>query len=107
MSDLIRPGPEESAGPPRTRPGGVVAPVLDPADYADDMAGFEMTEEQEREFLETLWAIMRSFAEMGFTVDVCGQLFGEFNDAAEAGVDLERSTKTEMPSVQAGNESAP
>lgn len=83
------------------------APHLDPADYSEDMAGFDMTEEQKREFLEILWSIMRSFAEMGFTVDLCGQLFGGFNEAA--GLESDRvesngSTKSEKP---AGKESSP
>lgn len=33
--------------------------------------------DQQRELLETLWSIMRSFVELGFTVDVCGQVFGD------------------------------
>lgn len=57
-------------------------PELVAEDYLGDMDGMEMTEEQKREFLETLWSIMRAFAELGFEYDVCGQLFGEFNEAA-------------------------
>lgn len=76
-------------------------PALDPADYADDMAAFDMTEEQKREFLEALWSIMRSLAELGIKYDVCGQLFGEFNQAAGSGpnnVNLDHSTNTEKQS---------
>lgn len=81
-------------------------PLLDPADYASDMAAFDMSDEQEREFLETLWSIMRSFAEMGFTVDVCGQLFDDFNKATGPGVESARPNTTEKHAVQAGKESS-
>lgn len=83
-------------------------PQLDPADFADDLAEFLLTEEQERAFLETLWSIMRRFAEMGVSVDLCGQLFGEFNEAAETApivVESGHSTKLEKPSGPAGKES--
>lgn len=83
------------------------APLLDPTDYAEDMEAFDMTDEQKQEFLEILWSIMRSFAEMGFTVDLCGQLFSGFNEAARLdsdGVESEDSTKSEKP---AGKESSP
>ena len=58
-------------------------PELVAEDYLGEMDGMDMTEQQKREFLETLWSIMRTFAELGFEYDVCGQLFGEFNEAAE------------------------
>ena len=85
-------------------------PALDPADYAEDMAAFDMSEDQKREFLETLWSIMRAFAEMGFSVDLCGQLFAGFNEAAGAerdGVEFDHSTQKEKPSAKAGKESSP
>ena len=58
-------------------------PELDPTDYEEEMADFTLSEDQEGEFLTVMWSIMRSMAEMGFSIDVCGQLFGEFNDAAQ------------------------
>lgn len=53
---------------------------LDPGRYLGEMDHFEMSEAQKVELLETLWSIMRSFVELGFTVDICGQLFGSESD---------------------------
>jgi hypothetical protein len=82
-------------------------PHLDPQDYLADLADMELTEEQAREFLETLWYIMGHFARAGFSsVDVCGLIFGEFNQAAGDGagdVTLDHSTSTEMPSRHPGD----
>ena len=41
------------------------------APYLDDM---QLTDQQKREFLITLYSIMRSFVELGFSVDLCAQL---------------------------------
>ncbi|MBI1290180.1 hypothetical protein GC173_02905 [bacterium] len=81
------------------------APALDLSDYAADMAEFDMTEDQKREFLEILWSIMGHFARLGFSVDVCGLIFGEFNEAsAPAGNDgnLEPHSKPENASQSNG-----
>ncbi len=48
---------------------------LDAANYRADVEEFEMTEAQKVELLETLWAIMRSFVELGFSVKICEQIF--------------------------------
>lgn len=58
------------------------APQLDPDDYREDIADLGMTEEQEAEFLHTLWAIMGHFARLGYSVDLCGLIFAEFNEAS-------------------------
>lgn len=42
--------------------------------YAGELNDLDITEEQKRELLETLWSIMRSFVEMGFSVDICAAL---------------------------------
>ena len=108
MNRHIQSGPEkahESGG--QQSPA---SPELDMSEYADDMVDFDMTEDQKREFLETLWSIMRAFAEMGIQYDVCGQLFGDFNDAAGSnahGVNLDHSTNTEKQLDQSGKESSP
>lgn len=52
--------------------------------YRSYLAEFSLTEEQERELLETLWSIMRMFVETGFSVEHCGQLLDEFNDLANS-----------------------
>ncbi|BBK42780.1 hypothetical protein STVA_28000 [Allostella vacuolata] len=78
--------------------GAAVPPALelDVERYRGDLAGFDLNEDQQRELLETLWSIMRSFVELGFTVDVCGQVFG---DEAGGGGDAVESaiTTSETP----------
>lgn len=57
---------------------------IDLNQYRADLAEFALTEDQERELLETLWTIMSSFVDLGFSVDVCGLLFDEFNHVSAA-----------------------
>ena len=71
------------------------APTLDPEEYRADLASLDLSEEQETEFLETLWSIMGHFARMGFSVDVCGLIFEEFNEASDPAV----GTGNLMPST--------
>ena len=52
-------------------------PAFDAAKYRTHLASLALTDEQERELLETLWSIMYSFVELGFRVDVCSALFDE------------------------------
>lgn len=69
--------------------GGSPAPELDPADYLADMEGFDLTEAQKIELLETLWSIMRAFVEMGVDIgetDPCGQIFGSVAPDSVGGV---------------------
>jgi hypothetical protein len=49
---------------------------LDHEKYMDDLAEFDMTDAQKRELLETLWAIMRHFVELGFSGNVLEPIFG-------------------------------
>lgn len=68
---------------------GRSAPEMDPADYLGDMEGFDLTEAQKIELLETLWSIMRTFVEMGVDIedaDPCGQIFGSFVPDSVEGV---------------------
>lgn len=79
------------------------APTLDPEEYRADLASLDLSEEQETEFLETLWSIMGHFARMGFSVDVCGLIFEEFNEAsalAPGDGKLASSIKEETPAEQ-------
>lgn len=74
---------------------------VDLARYRADLVELRLSDEQERDLLETLWSIMSSFVEMGFSVDICGLLFEEFNDAsvADSGrVRLLSSPSMETPS---------
>ena len=49
--------------------------AFDPARYASEVAAFDLTDAQRHELLSTLWSIMRSFVDLGFTVDVCAAVF--------------------------------
>lgn len=57
---------------------------LDLGKYRAELADLRLTEEQETELLTTLWSIMSAFVELGFSVDVCAQLTGKFNEVSEA-----------------------
>ncbi len=86
---------------------------LDPADYLEDLADIDMTEDQKHELLIILHDILSHFVQMGFDLkdtDVCGQLFGDFMDAASGGPDgLESvaSTTSEAPADQTKEEDFP
>ena len=51
-------------------------PAFDAARYRSEVEGFGLTDDQERELLETIWSIMVSFVDLGFRVDVCSDLLG-------------------------------
>ncbi len=50
---------------------------FDPDKYRSEVEQFDITEAQKQELLTTLWSIMRSFVELGFSVDVCAALLDE------------------------------
>lgn len=82
---------------------------MDPAEYMDDLEGFDMTEAQKIELLQTLWSIMGAFVELGFTTNICEQLFedsGLLPTAAPEDVESKASTKTEKPARGAQKESS-
>lgn len=62
-------------------------PCPDIAKYAGELGDLDITEDQKRELLETLWSIMRSFVEMGFDVDICAALIDGGTDADSAEVE--------------------
>ena len=43
--------------------------LFDIEKYRQDLEGFDLTDEQARELLQTLWSIMTTFVELGFGVD--------------------------------------
>lgn len=45
------------------------APPFDAEEYLPDLAGLDLTEDQARELLGTLWGIMKAFVELGFGLD--------------------------------------
>ena len=60
-----------------TEQTGLPALRFDPGRYAAELALFDLTDAQKHELLLTLWSIMRSFVELGFTMDVCGALWDD------------------------------
>lgn len=50
---------------------------IDPARYAEHIEHFDMTEAQKAELLQCLFVIVRGFVEMGFTGNICEQIFGD------------------------------
>jgi len=73
---------------------------LDASKYNAELEDFDMTEDQKRELLETLWSIMRSFVELGFSVDVCGELMQsdrEISFPGPAAIKCLTATATETP----------
>ena len=94
-----------AADPADTAPAA--APfALDVAEYRDDLAEFNLTEDQQRVFLETLWSILSTFVDYGFRVDVCSILFRDFQDVSRGGeieVGSLPSSATGANAIQKGN----
>lgn len=64
--------------------------ALDPDKYRAQIDAFNISEDQKRELLETLWSIMRLFVELGYSVEVGGTaLLAAFNDVASCDDDGE------------------
>ncbi len=77
----------------------VAAPAFDPSEYLEDIAEFDLTEEQGRALIEAVWSLIGMGARLSFNLDVCGLLFGELEEAlAESadGATLVPSENTEM-----------
>ncbi|MCK4207539.1 hypothetical protein J3U99_22535 [Brucella pituitosa] len=56
---------------------------LDAGKYWQQVEDLDMSDEQRRELLETLWSIMRSFVELGFSADICAQLLQGFDSDSD------------------------
>lgn len=56
--------PSRAAFPAYTSP-----PAFDPDKYRIYLENSELTEDQQREYLEILWSIMMTFVELGFGLD--------------------------------------
>lgn len=50
---------------------------IDPANYMEHVDHLDMTEAQKVELLRCLVIIVRGFVEMGFTGNICEQIFGD------------------------------
>lgn len=81
MSNRDAPTLEAWAGTRDISPSGF---ELEPEEYMSGLDGLDITTAQKAELLQAMWSIMRSFVDLGFRVDVCGQLFEEFAIAANA-----------------------
>lgn len=85
-------------------------PEIDPADYLADLDGLDMDEAAKIELLTILRDILSHFVQTGIDlkkVDVCGQLFGDFTDAAADradGVESNDFTEPETPADQTNDE---
>jgi len=63
------------------------APEFDAAKYLSEIDGLDLSGAQKIELLQTLFSIMETFVHLGFdvgAVDVCGQVFQDFNKAANS-----------------------
>lgn len=59
-----------------------VAPDFDAERYAPLVSGFDMTEAQRIELLQSLFIIVHGFVELGFTGNICEQIFGDSENAS-------------------------
>ncbi|WAP67688.1 hypothetical protein [Jiella pelagia] len=73
---------------------------LDADAYMSELDGFDMTEAQKRELLQTLWSIMRSFVDLGFEVDICAAVFGDNYLLPEADSPSVDSSHTHKPETR-------
>ncbi len=48
---------------------------LDHEKYLAELGAFDLTEQQKRELLETLWKIMSAFVDLGLSANICEQVF--------------------------------
>ncbi|MEW8052896.1 MAG: hypothetical protein AB2809_21275 [Candidatus Thiodiazotropha sp.] len=69
------PNPEAHDSPPKTKIEAVPPLQLDPEEYRDYLAAFDLTETQQNELLETLLHILRTFVEIGFGLDPVQNIF--------------------------------
>lgn len=87
-------------------PVPATTPALDIEVYRGELAGLNLTPEQENGFLTTLWSILATFVHLGVDVglaDPCGQLTATFETAAAdrtEGVDSDGATAPETPNQQ-------
>lgn len=88
------------AEPDSLKHSGVKAPlVLDPDEYRQDIAKFNLTKEQENILLRSLWDTMQGFVMLGFGVDstqiILQSIVNEFASEAGDTLILEEPRKTE------------
>jgi hypothetical protein len=102
-------GPD--AGDKPLSSANATSPDIDVSAYLSDLDGLDLDGAAKFELLTILHDIMSHFVQMGFDlkdVDVCGQLFGDFTDAASGGLDgVESSafTARETPDAKTDEDS--
>lgn len=102
---------ELTHGPPLSGKGeeGALAPLAcEPQDYMNELAEFEMSDEQKTELLQTLWNIMATMVDIGWGVDTVQLFLPEIFDKAATDFDgdsekLLDSKDTEKKEVKGGN----
>jgi len=58
--------------------------IIDPSVYMDDLAAFDISEEEKIAFLETLCVIMKTFVDIGWGVDSVQRVFPALFERQEA-----------------------
>ncbi|MEO0613723.1 MAG: hypothetical protein AAFY83_10445 [Pseudomonadota bacterium] len=85
---------------------------LDIEKYISQVEDFDLTEQQKREFLETLWAIMVSFVDLGFGIhpvqEVCGKLLeNSANPALTAPIEVQSLQSIITEHITVSNDTLP
>ena len=62
---------------------GVNIMKCNPDDYREDLACFELSQEQEDELILTLWEIARMFVEMSYGISPINNIFSSLVDKAD------------------------
>lgn len=80
---------------------------LDPSDFVSELDSFDLSEDQKKELLLTLWNIMRSFVDIGFRVDVLEHiLFREDENSNPREISVDYSVMTHTSNVAEGAQKA-
>lgn len=87
LSEVMDNAPEIRLGAP--------ALELEPSEYERELDDLDITPAQRDELLATLWSIMTGMVELGFTHDLCGQIFEGFDNVTQDGDD-----EVELPSPE-------
>ena len=81
-------------GSPLTSTEPTLTPLtLDPDKYRHHLDEFDLTDEQKTQLLQTLWSIMSTMVDIGFSVDSVqlASLFARENSGPESGDALEQT----------------
>ncbi len=73
--------------------------TLNPDEYREHLAGFELTEAQENELLQVLWQIMSTMVDIGWGVDTVQMFLPDMFE--KAGADSDKLLPITTPSFNA------